>query len=451
MSTINERSDTSMKPAANGAAGIDAAERSTKRRPQGISGLETLAIFLAMAGVHAYMLWFASWHESIPFNDVTTVYRGWLDDAAASGEIPGIHAPLVYPVLAIVPMWLASVIGGEHLYAVGWIVVVFLVNCLPLYLLAAHDANAFNARLRLRAAWWWVIAVALLGPAALGRIDAITIPIVIAALLFARRKVATSGALLTIGAWIKVWPAAAFVALVTAHRHRLRAILAGAVVTALVIVTALLVGGTDAFSNLTSFVSGQTGRGLQVESVAAGWFVWLGSIDVPGYQIFFNSEIITVEITGPGTAAVAGVLTPLMFILMLGFVVTAVWSLRNGGQFARVLPALTLGLVATFIAANKVGSPQFYGWLAAPIVLGMIWDGRRYRLPAIVGWVVVALTQLIYPFMYQFVMSAHDAGALVLGVRNLLLLTLLVVAFRLLLPVRRRRFVPLRASLTAGK
>lgn len=411
----------------------------------GISVVEAFSCVAAMLGVQLVLLWFASWHHSIPFNDVTGVYRGWLDQAQRSGEIPGIDAPLVYPVLAIVPMWLADLLGGSEHYAAGWVAVVFLLSCIPLYLLIGRNRDAFNSRLRLRAAWYWVVFVALLGVISIGRIDAITVPIVITALLVSRRRIAMSGALLTIGAWIKVWPAAVFAALVTTHHKRWRAIAAGAAVSALIVLVGVMLGGIDAIENLKSFVTGQTGRGLQVESVGASPFLILAAIEAPGYLIFFNHEIITVEITGPGTDLMATVLTPLMFVLVAALIGYAWWCMREGTPIARALPALTLGLVSTFIIANKVGSPQFYAWLAAPIMLGLVWDGRRYRNPAIIALVIALLTQLIYPFNYGHLMRAADLAVAGIVLRNVLLIVLLVYAVVLLRP-RRREFVPIKQS-----
>lgn len=431
-------------------AAIESAHIRGRRAPRSaqISVGESVAVFVAMFVVHVWLLWFASWHESAPFNDVTTVYRQWLEQARSSGKIPGVHAPLVYPVLAIVPMWFAELISSPEQIALGWVAVVFLLNCIPLYLLAVRNRESTSDRLRLRAAWFWVVFLALLGPAGIGRIDAVTVPLVITGLLLARRRPFAAGGLLTVGAWIKVWPAAVFAALVTVHRKRLQAIYAGAAVTLFVVATAVLLGGADTFPNLLSFVTGQTGRGLQIESVGASPFLMLAAVEAPGYLIFFNTDIITVEITGPGTAVMAKLLTPLMFALVVGLICYAVVCMRRGAGLARLLPALSLALVVAFIVANKVGSPQFYTWLAAPIVVGLIWDGRRYGRAAIYALVIAALTQIIYPFAYGSLMMASDLAVLVIVVRNALLLALLVNAVRLMRPISRPTFEPVKSPST---
>lgn len=416
------------------------------RYPRPITWPEQLAVFGAALAVHLWLLWFASWHESAPFNDVSTVYRGWLEQARNTGDIPGIDAPLVYPVLATVPMWLAETISSPEHLAIGWVVVVFACNCVALGLLVVRHSDAVGARVRLRAAWFWVAFMALLGAAGIGRIDAITVPLVISALLVAGRRPFASASLLTLGAWIKVWPAAVYAALLTVHRKRLAIVGAGALITIAVVLVALAIGGPSSLANLTSFVTGQTGRGLQIESVGASPFLILAALEAPGYRIFFNTEIITVEITGPGTEQMATILTPLMFVLVIALIGYALWCLREGSRFARLLPALALALTASFIVANKVGSPQFYTWLAAPIVLGLIWDGRRFRRSAIIALAVAALTQIIYPFAYGALMMANDLAVATIVVRNILLVLLLIEAVRLMRPIHRPKFEPIRAT-----
>ena len=56
-------------------------------------------------------------------------------------------------------------------------------------------------------------------------------------------------------------------------------------------------------------------------------------------------------------------------------------AVRRGAPVTRILPELSLALVAAFIAFNKVGSPQYVTWLAAPVVIGLVYQGRGFRTP----------------------------------------------------------------------
>ena len=101
------------------------------------------------------------------------------------------------------------------------------------------------------------------------------------------------------------------------------------------------------------------------------------------------------------------------------------------------------------IAFNKVGSPQFIGWLAAPVIFGLLVRPATWRLPAVLVAVLAALTQLIYPYLYDWLLVAHPSMVLLLTLRNLLEFVLLGWAVRETLagPVIRiqRRRAPARA------
>lgn len=389
---------------------------------------ELWTMWSAFIGLHVLFAWIASWHASVPYNDVTGVYRGWLDEAAA-GRIPGIDTEFVYPVVALVPMALADLIGGHERYGNAWMVVVLALDLLALGRLTLRGRERAGADRRRAIGWWWVAFTALLGPIAFGRIDAITAPIAILAILWLRSRPALAGALLTLGAWIKVWPAALFAAAFVALRRRWRLVGAAVAVCAAVLAGVVAIGGAGALPNALSFVTEQTGRGLQLESTAASGFLLLAALGLGDYEIAFDEEILTMQISGPGTAAASAILTPLMLVLVLALVVLAVRAQRRGMGAAGRLSALALGIVAAFIVANKVGSPQFIVWLGPVIVLGMLVNGHRFGAVAAIGLCAAALTQLIYPWYYWQIIAATPAGALTLLVRNLLVAALLVWSF----------------------
>ena len=88
---------------------------------------------------------------------------------------------------------------------------------------------------------------------------------------------------------------------------------------------------------------------------------------------------------------------------------------------------LALALVTAFIVFNKVGSPQFESWLAVPVVFGLVMarlGGRAFRTPAVLVLVIATLTQAIYPYLYNYVLSVNYVMLIVLTSRNLLLIVL---------------------------
>ncbi|MGO1542845.1 MAG: glycosyltransferase 87 family protein [Gulosibacter sp.] len=389
---------------------------------------EILLIWLGFIGVHILYGWVSAWHGSRPMNDVTQVYRGWLDSAAFTGSIPGIHEPFIYPVTALVPMWLADVFGGHDRYGTAWVIIVLALNLVALWWLTVRNRTAVGSGMRRWAAWFWLAFMLAVGPIGIGRIDAITVPIVIIGLLAMREYTLGAGFAFTLGAWIKVWPAAPFAAAFIVLRKRWRLVLGAVIACALVLLPIILFIPGWSLENLASFVSGQTGRGLQVESLGASILLMLQALGAEGYHVAFDTEILTTQITGPGAQLIAEILTPLMFIVMAGLLIYAAMVKWAGTRLARLFPSLTLALVATFIVVNKVGSPQFFTWLAPVIIIGLLWDGRWFRWIALVGIVVAGLTQIIYPWYYGWVTTAVPWAAFTLLVRNLLVLGLLIAS-----------------------
>lgn len=388
--------------------------------------VELSVMWVVFLATHVFYAWQATWHPSGPFNDVTIVYRGWIDQAVA-GDIPGIHSDYVYPVVSLIPMWLADVFGGRGGYMYAWMGIVIALDSLALWWLTRNPHGALAGPRRL-AAWWWTIFLLLLGTIAFGRIDAITVPIAIIALSLVMTRPAIAGALMTLGAWTKVWPAALFASAFVAIRRRWMLVLGAIVVCVSVMVGVVAIGGFDAIPHALSFVSGQGDRGLQVESTAASFFLMLHALGLVYYKNEFSQEILTQEIEGPGTQLVGDLLTPLMFVMMLVLMGLAVLAKKQGMGIATRLPALTLGSVATFIVVNKVGSPQFITWLAPVIIFGLVWDGRRFLPLAIVALSISLLTQLVYPWYYWQIVDGMKAGAFTLLVRNLLVAGLMVWA-----------------------
>lgn len=410
---------------------------------------EMWTLWVLFLGVHAFYGWISAWHPSVPMNDVTGVYRGWIESAIESGSFPGVHEPFVYPAGALAPMLLTNLIGPGDAYGLAWMLIVIVLDCIALWWLTLRQQGNVSGALRRAAAWWWLAFLFLLGPIAFGRIDTLTVPIVLIAVLEIRSRVRTSGFWLTVGAWIKVWPAAVFAGAFAVIRRRWK-LVQGAVLGCVVVLLPVMVfNGTDGLRNAFSFVTGQTGRGLQLESTAASVFLLLKAFGNGDYDVRFDYDILTQQISGPGVDAVGDLLTPMMFVVVLALLALAAWWHHRGSGMARVFPALLLALVTTFIIFNKVGSPQFITWLAPVMVLGLVWDGRRFAPLALMSLVIAALTQYIYPWFYWAVVGAFPEGAAALFIRNALLVVLFVVAIAYMRPIRARtnnKFEPAEAS-----
>lgn len=401
------------------------------------STARVVALWSVFLIVHALTAW-AGWvYPSQPMGDVVLVYEPWASSALGGGPIVGVTETWVYPQLALVPMLVAAVLsaplvpllGVSSAYLVGWAVLVVILDAVAFAVLVGRAPS----HARRVAAWFWCGALVLLGPIALYRIDAITVPIAVIGGLWLVSRPAVGAALLTIGAWIKIWPGALVLAAVVALRARVRVLVAAAVVSVGVVATLLLLG---ADTEVLGFLTEQTGRGLQIEAVAATPFLWLAVAGAA--RIEYSFEILTFQITAPGVDVVAAALTPLMAIAVLA--VTAVGALKavRGASFPRLFPPLALTLVTLLIVTNKVGSPQFQTWMIAPVILWLVLDRVRARVPAVVVLALCLLTCLVYPIGYDALLRADALSVAVLTVRNVLLVVLLVLGIRALVrvPVR---------------
>ncbi|WP_235558958.1 hypothetical protein [Microbacterium sp. Leaf161] len=400
--------------------------------------MRLVVLWSAFGLVHLFTA-VAGWlYPSQPMGDVVLVYEPWSSAALSGGAIVGVTETWVYPQLALVPMLLAkilstpliAVMGASGAYLIAWAVLVTVLDAIAFAVLVGRSPS----QPRRMAAWFWITALLLLGPIAMYRIDAITVPLAVIGGLWLGRRPAAAAALLAIGAWIKIWPGALLVAAVVAARSRMRVLLTAAAVSAAVVVV-LVAFGADA--EIFGFLTEQTGRGLQIEAVAASPFLWLAIAGAA--RIEYSFDILTFQISAQGADAVSAVLTPLMAVFVVVITVIGALKASRGASFARLFPPLALSLVTTLIVANKVGSPQFQTWLIAPAVLWLVLDRTRAAAPALLVLALCALTCLIYPLSYDALLRAETLPVAILTLRNIVLVVLLAVGIRALVRVPAHR------------
>jgi len=393
-----------------------------------------VVLWAAFALVHLWLAVLALHAPGYPIGDVTLVYKTWSEQALTAGYWMGVDGPFVYPVLALAPMLAASALGPAH-FATTWLIVVTLVNAVGFGAVVGWRRPAQRASV----AWWWLAFLLLLGPIALVRIDSITVALALVGVLMLATRPRAAALVLTVATWIKVWPAALIGAILIASRHRGAVAGTAAAASAVVVAGALALGGG---ANVFSFVTQQTGRGLQVEAPVTTLWLWLAAAGVPDTFVYYDTEILTFQVQGGGVDVAAAVMTPVLALAVLAVAGLGVHAALRGAPASALLPPLALALVTTLIAVNKVGSPQFIGWLAVPVVLGLATNaagrGTSFRVPAALVLVLAALTQVVYPYLYTNLLGLDRGMLLVLSVRNLLLFVLLGWAVRALVLLRWR-------------
>ncbi|MBP2436296.1 glycosyltransferase 87 family protein [Microbacterium amylolyticum] len=377
--------------------------------------LPVALIWAAFGVAHAVSVALGFVWPNGPMGDTYLVYEPWSEMALGGYGIVGVDMPWVYPPLALAPMVIAQGLVWFESYSMAWAALVCIANAVGFWALVRDG----ESRSRVIAGGYWALFTLLLGPIAIYRIDAITVPLAVIGMLWLRSRPGLAGAVLSIATWIKVWPAALLLAAVCAVRRRKEVVIGAALASVVIAGVVVLAGGAG---NLFGFVTEQTGRGLQIEAVAATPFMVMAQTG--SHAVYYDTDILTYQVAGPGIAEVASAMTLVMVIAVAGIAALGTWKSRRGASVVELLPPLALALVTALIVTNKVGSPQFESWFIAPIVWWIVWDRRRAMPLAILALVIAALTHVIYPLAYTQILLTEAPAIAVLVLRNVALVAL---------------------------
>lgn len=376
------------------------------------------SVWWGFAVVHLYFLgWMASFFlHGDTFSD-TEQYRQWAMAGYNPADLTGKISPWVYPVLAQIPIFLAN-IAGPSLYLLAWFLIITLLNAVGLLYLTRGPRKVTG----IAPAWWWLFFTVFMGYLSFARVEGITAPIVLIALLYAAERPVVAGVLLSIATWIKVWPAAVLVPIVIASHKRMQVVLAGAAVSAAVALATWLTGGLP---HIMDFLLNQGERGMQLEATFSTPWVWLSVFHIAGSTMADNTAINSTEVYGPGAATAAVLMQPLLILAAITAAILLVRAMRRGAEREELFLEGSLMMVTAFIVFNKVGSPQFIIWLAPVIIAGLTHDWERWKVPAALLMGIAMTTFVIYPLFYTPLIHAHPVMAAILTTRNVLLVVLL--------------------------
>ncbi len=356
------------------------------------------------------------------------LYRVWAMDGFRTGLWHGIQLPWVYPIGAMVPIAGAALAGSAHFLAL-WLLFTMALNALAIGVLTDFGRKQSSYP----AAWWMLLVWFILSPVGLLRLEGLVAPLVVIALVILARRPFAAGVILAIVTWIKVWPVAVILAILSVARRRALVLGAGMLVSSCVVAVVTLLGG---LSNVTSFVTAQSDRNLQLESPVATPWVWAAAFDVPGSYIYQNVELATREVAGTGATAMAAVMTPLMLLAVAVIVVLLVIAQRRtmvpvATRFAPETDASVslilqgaLAITLALVVFNKVGSPQYMLWIAPVVVAGLAHNAQAWRVPSQFMLAISVLTTLIFPLFYMSLANADIGAVMLLTARNILVVVL---------------------------
>lgn len=358
------------------------------------------------------------------------LYREWAMDAFEGGPIIGLEEDWVYPLLAWLPIGAANLLGAP-LYQLLWFAMTAGLNWWALWVVS----DGGRSRYGMLAGYTAMFGFLLLSPVALLRLEGITGPLVVVALVWLAKRPLLAGALLAVATWIKVWPALVIGAIVAVRRERWIVVAAGFAVTA---TTAAVSAASGGLSHLFSFLSTQSDRALQLEAPIATPWVWMASVDFLDARVYQNYALATREVVGPLDGAAIVLSTPLLVLAVLAIAGLVVWARRRGASTRDLLLVGAFALVAASIVFNKVGSPQYLLWLLPIVVVAMRTPTLWWRRMTGALLVSSLLTTLIFPIFYMPLVRLEFLPVLLLTVRNVLLVILLAAAVAQLVHLGRR-------------
>ncbi|MDR2896630.1 MAG: glycosyltransferase 87 family protein [Propionibacteriaceae bacterium] len=354
-------------------------------------------------------------------------------------------------------IWILSIpyllgLGTQVGYSIAFVTLFLAGDALMGYVLW-RGARQYGTDPRPSAAFWIWFVVAI-GPIIYMRLDFLTAALSAAAVLaIVRQRRASSGALIGVGAAIKLWPALLWPATMVDRRAVKRATIGFAASGLLLAAASWLYAGWD---RLISPLTWQSDRGLQIESIYATPLMVARLFRPEAYTVEISS-FNAYEIDGPGGAIMmhlASWATVLGGVLML---ILYIGWLRRRQRTA--IEAGTLMIIATLvmIITNKTFSPQYMIWLAGPVAALLTISARHPELLAnhgrmfswltrpnhlrqdehlvvpltlarhIATWTIVlmALTQLVFPLLYAYLVAmswATPLATIILTLRNVTLI-----------------------------
>ncbi len=354
------------------------------------------------------------------FSD-TFIYRDWTSAGFRDENLSGGPSPWVYPVLALVPMAIAGLAGPGPFFFL-WVLMITLLNGVALAKLTGRGRR----REAIPAGWWWLVFVFIMGWLGFARVDGLTAPIVLIALAYGVSHPFIASTLLSVATWMKVWPAAVMLSLFTVVKQRTKVVAAGILTSVLVIALTAAVGQLP---KLLNFLTQQGDRGMQLEATFTTPWLWLSVLHVGDSRMYMNTDINSMQVDGPGTAFMSFLMQPLLALAAILVAALTFWALHNGKRSGgadrtELLLAGSLTMATAFVVFNKVGSPQFMVWLAPAVAVGLAHSWKEWRVPAAMLIAIGVATYFIYPLFYDALSHNNPLMALVLTVRNVLLVVL---------------------------
>ncbi|UQI44024.1 DUF2029 domain-containing protein [Streptomyces sp. HU2014] len=343
--------------------------------------------------------------------DIEVIYQGWYG-VLRTGTFPYDDVTWQYPPAAALAV-LAPALLPFLEYAPAFFVVCFLADAVVLALLLYAVRGG---RRSAKGVWVWVAGVPLLGPIVYARYDVMVTAVAVAGLLAVGRRTRAAGALMAVGALLKVWPVLLLVGTPRGRSTR------SAWTTALVTAAALGLLFAVTMPGALAFLTFQRERGTEVESLGSLVF-HLGRHF--GWHGHARLNYGSVEFLGPYVRTVSRLALGLS-VLAFGWLL--VWRLR-ARRFTACTPYdAAFAAVLLFTTTSRVISPQYVVWLIGLAAVCMTMRTTRQGLPIALVLVAAPLTQLEFPLWFSHVVASDKLGVATLTLRNALLVVATLIS-----------------------
>lgn len=360
-----------------------------------------------------------------PLGDITNTYEPWSKQMTDQLTLFGIDTDWVYPWVDLVPILGPRVLADatRFSYFGMWITGSIIVDLVALWALLGWSGTP--SRQRLLAGFGWIGLQFLLGPVAISRLDNLSVALAVIALAaMFNGKDAIAARWLAFATWVKLWPAALLLGLIAATKDRKKVFEHSQAVLIGIALLGFLLGRFHAFS----FFSAQSQRGIQIEAPIALLWLWQKIFGSQSATIYYDQTYLTFQVQGDGVELFA-ILIGLTFYVALA--ITAFLAYRGAKQGAdrnQLFAWTALTAILDILVFNKVGSPQYMGWLFIPVIFAIATSLKGWKSIGYTVALLSFLTFLIYPVTYDGILSAMLLPTLTLTARNLILIFLLVQA-----------------------
>lgn len=392
-----------------------------ERRASTLIGLQALSLGVIAA---------ATFPNAFHFHALDLLIYHGSSLAVLQGRWPSVDGQMVYPPLALVPFFLPHLMAiptGPALsleaYARLWpLVSIGLSGAVSLWLFHSPSATSLPSGSRV---FRYTVFAILSGPILLWRYDLFPALLALAA-AFALWKERPFIAGLYLGAGIaaKLYPVfllPVFGLYLWARGEQKRGTPRFLLGTSIAAVVPFLPFAMFQPNLLASLLTYHSHRGLEIESLYAGWVALLSHLALTEARPVLHYG--TWDLASP-MATFFLRWQPLAFALTYAGSLVHAWRQFRQAHAEKVIPpdrlmSASLNALLAFVVTNKVFSPQYITWL---LPFGAFLK-KRY-LPVFLA--VILLTLVDFPFLFDRLILLELGPVLIVNLRNLLAVFLMV-------------------------